>query len=112
MGGQVAEKYSYRDYTADGTYWTVRKRGKTFWVLRLKSGSQEQCDVWGGYTSPGAAASAAAQLAYGQAVDEVRDRLRVTLHGALEEIGLGAEPQQPPVAASSAPANLGAGPDD
>jgi hypothetical protein len=103
---------SYRDYTADGTYWTVRKRRDTFWVLRLKSGSQEQCEIWGGYTSPGAAASAAAQLAYGQAVDEVRDRLRATLHDALEEIGLGAGPQKPPVSAATAPANLAAVADD
>lgn len=98
----------YRNYAADGTYWTVRKYGRTFWVLRLRSETYEQLEVWGGYTRAGAAGGAAAQLAYFQAVNEMTDSIRGTLHQALDKVGLGALPPKAPVPAAKAPANLAA----
>jgi hypothetical protein len=103
----VAKKTNgYRNYTADGSYWTVRKHGRTFWVLRLRSETYDQLEVWGGYSRAGAAGGAAAQLAYFQAVNEMTESLRGTLHRALDKVGLGALPPKAPVSASEAPANL------
>lgn len=102
----------YRNYTADGSYWTVRKYGRTFWVLRLRSETYEQLEVWGGYTRAGAAGGAAAQPAYMQAVGEMTDSIRDTLHSALDKVGLGAPPPKAPVPAAKAPANLATAEDD
>ncbi len=41
---------AYRNYTADGTHWTVRKRGKVFWVARIDNsgGNYHWVEAWGG----------------------------------------------------------------
>ena len=88
----------YRSYTADGSYWTVRKHGSIYWVVRIKrvNGSYQRLEWWGGYKQAGHAAGAAAQLAYRQAKEEVVGELRGTLHDALERVGLGALPTPAP----------------
>ncbi|MEV5632320.1 hypothetical protein [Micromonospora tulbaghiae] len=88
---------AYRNYTADGSYWKVRKQGPTYWVARIRksNGAYEWLDVWGGYERAGAAAGAAAQLAYQQARKDVLEELVGTLHGALDQAGLGAPPPAP-----------------
>jgi hypothetical protein len=90
---------AYRNYTADGTYWTVRKRGKVFWVARIDNsgGNYHWVEVWGGYENAGSAGGAAAQLAYLQAKRDAASQLRGTLHDALEQIGLGPMPTPAPV---------------
>lgn len=91
----AAKKSGYRDYTADSTYWTVRKHGKVFWVVRidLSGGTYHWKEIWGGYHSAGAAA----QLAYGQGQRDAVEALRGTLHAALDGVGLGVPPTAPPV---------------
>ncbi|MBF4998369.1 hypothetical protein IRT45_14535 [Nocardia sp. BSTN01] len=98
----------YRNYTADGTYWTVRKYGKIFWVVRIDptGGGYRIVDSWGGYRAAGHAGGAAAQLAYNQAVDEVKHKLRGRLHEALDGIGLGAPVAAAPVSPKDTPAAL------
>ncbi|GAB3934460.1 hypothetical protein GCM10027614_07510 [Micromonospora vulcania] len=83
---------AYRNYTADGSYWTVRKQGSIYWVVRMRrvNGSYEWLETWGGYERAGAAAGAAAQLAYNQAREDVLKELVGTLHTALDRAGLGA----------------------
>lgn len=96
----------YRNYTADGTYWTVRKHGSTYWVVRIdnSNGEYRWVEVWGGYDRAGSAGGAAAQLAYGQAVEDTRSKLTEALHGALDGVGLGVpEPAKPSVPATAAP---------
>ncbi len=97
----------YRNYSSDGTYWTVRKHQATDWVVRIdpNSGGYVWDDVWGGYSSAGHAAGAAALLAYKQGVADATARLRGVLHDALEGVGLGSlpDPAKPPVPASKAP---------
>jgi len=102
----------YRNYTSDGRYWTVRKQGNVFWVVLIdpSSGNYEWSEVWGGYTSPGAAGGAAAQLAYAQGSRDTLDRLRGILHTTLDEMGLGVPAPQPaPVSSASVPADAGEG---
>ncbi|MFI6226162.1 hypothetical protein ACIBCR_02445 [Micromonospora echinospora] len=89
----------YRKYTTDGTYWTVRKQGANYWVVRLKrvgSAYVEQ-EYWGAYKTAGGAGGAAAQLAYNQAKQDAVMALRGELHDALERVGLGVPPAPPPV---------------
>ncbi|MEO3777286.1 hypothetical protein ABGB16_10630 [Micromonospora sp. B11E3] len=90
---------AYRNYTADGSYWTVRKQGSVYWVVRMRrvNGSYEYLDTWGGYERAGAAAGAAAQLAYHQAREDVLKELVGNLHNALDRAGLGAPPAPAPV---------------
>ncbi|MEU5567595.1 hypothetical protein [Micromonospora musae] len=90
---------SYRSYTADGSYWTVRKQGSTYWVVRIRKedGYYKWLEWWGGYRHAGHAARAAAQLAYRQAREDVVKQLRGTLHDALERVGLGALPTPAPL---------------
>ena len=96
---------AYRNYTADGTYWTVRKHGKVFWVARIDNskGNYEWVETWGGYENAGSAGGAAAQLAYRQAKKDAADQLRGSLHQALEQIGLGPMPTPAPVRPDVAP---------
>ncbi|HEY3544989.1 MAG TPA: hypothetical protein VGK17_02730 [Propionicimonas sp.] len=99
----------YRNYTSDGTYWTVRKHGPTYWVVRIDNsrGEYRWIEIWGGYEKAGWAGGAAAQLAYRQAVEDTRAKLAQALHGALDEIGLSLpEPSKPSVPASEAPSIL------
>lgn len=95
----------YRSYSADGTYWTVRKMGKTFWVVRIDPSGMGYRPVewWGGYQRAGAAGGAAAQLAYNQAIGDARERIRDSLHDALDGIGLGASVPAAPIAPSKVP---------
>lgn len=97
----------YRNYSADGTYWTVRKCGGTYWVVRIdrSAGRYDWLENFGGYEYAGAAGGAAAQLAYRQGVQDATARIRSTLHGALEDLGLGVPPMPPPapVPATAAP---------
>lgn len=101
----------YRNYSSDGTYWTVRKYQDTYWVVRIDPSSGEYLwrEVWGGYRSAGHAAGAAALLAYRQGATDTAARLRGHLHAALDEVGLGAlpEPPTPSVPATDAPKRTG-----
>lgn len=94
----------YRRYIKDGTYWTVRKR-RDFEVVRLQAGTYEQVDFWGAYSSSGAAAGAAAQLAYQQGVQDAEENLRGKLHQVLAGMGLGPTavpaPEVPPEEAAA-----------
>jgi len=87
-----------RDYTSDGTYWTVRKVGKVYWVVRIDNNNSDYrwAEIWGGYYRAGAAGGAAAELAYNQGKRDVAQQLRESLHGALDSVGLGA-PKPAPV---------------
>lgn len=99
----------YRNYSADGTYWTVRKYNDTYWVVLIdrSAGGYDWKEVWGGYAHAGWAGGAAAQLAYRQGVQDATARIRGTLHDALKDLGLGVPPVPPPapVPASTAPAS-------
>lgn len=92
-----------RDYTDDGSYWTVRKVGKVYWVARIRktaSGGYRWIEVWGGYERAGAAGGAAAQLAYAQGQRDAANKVRGSLHDALDKIGLGLPmPPRPSIAA-------------
>ncbi|NHO84947.1 hypothetical protein [Micromonospora sp. CMU55-4] len=87
-----------RDYTSDGTYWTVRKVGKVYWVVRIDNNNSDYrwAEIWGGYYRAGAAGGAAAELAYNQGKRDVAQQLKASLHGALDSVGLGA-PKPAPV---------------
>ena len=88
-----------RDYTIDGTYWTVREVGKVYWVVRIDNNNSDYrwAEIWGGYYRAGAAGGAAAELAYMQGKRDVAQQLRESLHGALDSVGLGALPKPAPV---------------
>lgn len=95
-----------RGDTFDGTYWTVRRYNGAYWVVMIdnSAGDYQWVDSWGGYQYAGAAASAAAQLAYAQGVEDERARLRESLHEALDDAGLGQlKPEAPQIAASQLP---------
>jgi len=79
----------YRRYTSDDTYWTARKRGRFFEVVRLRTGTYEQVDSWGAYSSAGAAAGAAATLAYQQGQEDAQAAFTAKLHDVLATMGLG-----------------------
>ncbi|TQL04656.1 hypothetical protein [Cellulomonas sp. SLBN-39] len=96
----------YRSYTADGSWWTVRTYGGTYWVVRVRHadhGGYEVVQWFDKYAKAGWAAGAAAQLAYAQGVADAKARMVGALHGALDEIGLGFP--EPSVPASSVPAS-------
>ncbi len=67
----------------------MRKRGRYFEVVRLRVGTYEQVASWGAYNSSGAAAGAAAELAYQQDFQDAQDALRGQLHEVLAGMGLG-----------------------
>lgn len=100
----------YRNYTADGRYWTVRKQGRVYWVVKIDPGSGQYvwAEIWGGYRSAGAAGGAAAQLSYAQGKKDAAHQIRTVLHDALDSVGLGApEPGPAPVGRESAPVPAG-----
>jgi len=84
---------AYTGYTQDGTYWTLRKRGKWFLVLRLESGSYGEVERYGWYRRAGAAATAVGALTYRVALQEATDIIRDGLQARLDEMGLGAVPK-------------------
>ncbi len=84
---------AYTGYTQDGTYWTLRKRGKWFLVLRLESGSYGEVERYGWYRRAGAAATAVGALTYRVALQEATDIIRDGLQARLDEMGLGAIPK-------------------
>lgn len=104
-------KPGYRNYTADGTYWTVRKYNGGYWVVRIDNSSNtyEWAEVFGGYDAAGAAGGAAAQLAYAQGRKDALEEATAALHSALDGVGLGvpkpSAPKLPPTAAPSEPVN-------
>jgi hypothetical protein len=99
---------AYRNYTANGTYWTVRERDGVFWVIRIDpSGGGLDCEeVWGGYGTADEAGGVAAQLAYSQGRRDAIGELRGNLHHAIERIGLGTMPSPAPTKADDFPADL------
>ena len=84
---------TYTSYTADGTYWTLRTRGRWFLVLRLESGTYAEVERWGWYRKAGAAATAVGALTYRSALEDARDSIRDGLQLRLDEIGLGVIPK-------------------
>ncbi|AEI12676.1 hypothetical protein [Cellulomonas gilvus] len=96
----------YRSYTADGSWWTVRTYGSTYWVARVRhaeGGGYEVVQWFEAYAKAGWAAGAAAQLAYAQGVADAKAQVVRALHGALDEVGLGVP--EPPVPVSRTPAS-------
>lgn len=89
---------AYTGYTRDGTYWTLRKRGSWYLVLRLRSGSHAEVERYGWYRKAGAAATAVGALTYAVALSEATELIREGLQQRLEEMGLGAipKPDRPP----------------
>ncbi|WP_409332336.1 hypothetical protein [Trujillonella humicola] len=105
----------YRNYTADGRYWTVRKYGATYWVVLIdpSSGSYVWDEIWGGYATAGGAGGAAAQLAYVQGQQDALGKVAQSLHVALDELGLGLpKPPPAPVPPTSAPEPTTVGDED
>jgi hypothetical protein len=84
---------AYTAYTQDGTYWTLRKRGNWFLVLRLESGTYSEVERYGWYWRAGAAATAVGALTYRVALQEAKDIIRDGLQQRLDEMGLGAVPK-------------------
>ncbi len=84
---------AYTGYTRDGTYWTLRKRGKWYLVLRLRSGSYAEVERYGWYRKAGAAATAVGALTYAVAISEATELIRDGLQQRLDEMGLGAIPK-------------------
>ena len=80
-----SKKSGYRNYTADSTYWTVRKYNGGYWVVRIDNSSNnyEWAEVFGGYDTAGAAGGVAAQLGYAQgrrdALEEAANALHLSL---------------------------------
>lgn len=83
---------AYTSYTRDGTYWTLRKRGQWFLVLRLQSGSYAEVERYGWYRRAGAAATAVGALTYRSTLQEATAVIRDGLQQRLDEMGLGAVP--------------------
>jgi hypothetical protein len=105
----------YRNYTANGKYWTVRKYGATYWVVLIdpSSGSYVWDEVWGGYATAGGAGGAAAQLAYVQGQQDALAKAATALHTSLNALGLGLPTPPPaPVPPSSAPEPAADGEDE
>lgn len=96
---------AYTAYTQDGTYWTLRKRGSWYLVLRLTSGSYDEVERYGWYRRAGAAATAVGALTYRLALTEATEIIRDGLQKRLGEMGLGAIPK-PDRAASDAPLDI------
>jgi hypothetical protein len=67
-------------YTADGTEWTVRKKGDAFHVVRVDRAEDREKQVASVHTSATHAGQAAAREGYRQgrqdAINEVRERLK------------------------------------
>lgn len=84
---------AYTAYTQDGTYWTLRKRGQWFLVLRLESGTYDEVERYGWYRRAGAAATAVGALTYRVALHEATNIIRDGLQARLDEMGLGAIPK-------------------
>ncbi len=80
---------AYTAYTRDGTYWTLRTRGKWYLVLKLESGTYREMGRYGWYRRAGAAATAVGALTYQEALSEATDVIRDSLQSRLNEIGLG-----------------------
>lgn len=84
---------AYTGYTRDETYWTLRKRGNWYLVLRLRSGSYEEVERYGWYRRAGAAATAVGALTYAVALSEATELIREGLQQRLDDMGLGAIPK-------------------
>lgn len=78
----------YTDYTTDSTYWTIRKRGNWYLVLKLQSGTYDEVDRWGWYSRAGAAATAVGLLSYQQGLSDGERMMREALQEKLSELGL------------------------
>lgn len=102
---------AYTGYTQDGTYWTLRKRGQWFLVIRLRSGSYDEVERYGWYRRAGAAATAVGALTYRVALQEATDIIRDGLQARLDEMGLGAVPK-PDRAGTDTPKDAAAEEDD
>lgn len=94
MRGKVKGLAYTAKKTQDGTYWTLRKRGQWFPVLRLQSGSCAEIERYGWYRRAGAAATAVGALTYREALQEATDIIRDGLQQRLDEMGLGAIPKR------------------
>lgn len=85
------ENGNYTQYTADGTYWTGRKRGRDYVeVVRVRSSDYGVVENFGTYRKTGAAVAAAAKLAYAQGWKDAQAELTRQVHEALAGVGLGA----------------------
>lgn len=100
------ESPGYRNYTTDGHYWTVRKQGDVYWVVKIdfSSGFYVWSEIWGGYQVAGAVA----QLSYLQGKKDAAEQVRASRHEALDTVGLGASTPRPtPLSSDSAPLTPG-----
>jgi len=102
---------AYTSYTQDGTYWTLRKRGPWFLVVRLRSGTYDEVQRYGWYRRAGAAATAVGALTYRVALQEATETIRDVLQARLDDMGLGAVPK-PDRPASETPGDAAPEDDD
>lgn len=85
-----APSRNYREYTADGTYWTGRKTADGgIEVLRLRAGTYEIVESFDTYQRLGAAVAAASQLAYLQGWKDAQAELSQKVLSSLAEVGIG-----------------------
>ena len=78
----------YTAYAQDDTYWTLRKRGKWFLVLRLNAGTYDEVERWGWYRKAGAAATAVDLLSYTKGIADGNVIIASALQDKLNELGL------------------------
>jgi hypothetical protein len=76
----------YTNYSIDGTYWTLRKRGDWYLVARLQSGTYEEVERWGWYEKAGSAATAVGVLSYRKGLAESADEMKKAVDAKLEEL--------------------------
>ena len=74
----------YTAYSSDNTYWTLRKRGGWYLVLRLRSNTYEEVQRYGWYRRAGAAATAVGLLSYRLGLYDGTVAVKMALDGRLE----------------------------
>lgn len=78
----------YTGYATDGTYWTLRKRGRWYRVVRLRSSTYDIVEDWGWYLRAGAAATAVGVLSYTKGMADGNTIIASALQEKLTELGL------------------------
>lgn len=78
----------YTAYAQDDTYWTLRKRGNWYLVVRLQSGTYDEVERWGWYRRAGAAATAVGVLSYTKGIADGHTIIGAALQQKLAELGL------------------------
>ncbi len=80
-------KKSFTGYSSDATYWTMRKQGDWYKVVRLASGSLVEAELLGWYRNAGSAATAVGVLAYLQGLEDAKDAARKGIQDKINSLG-------------------------